>query len=254
MLHIHQVKTRMVNSYVVEYSDKLLVMDVASRSHRYVLGFIEHELQRSVEEVRLVTCTHDDPDHIGGVFDLAALTNAAIAIPLASKLPFHKLMKNPSGGLVKTATSVREAFRARSWQMYINPERDRQARAKPQFMGHNDSASHLDRNRTKKARKVDHRLRDQQALPEFNDWQVLHTPGHSWDSSCFFHRETGSLLTGDTLLGSAKTGRLAIPSIYSNAGHTRSTLTKLERLNIQAVYPGHGSIITGTDLISKVDR
>jgi glyoxylase-like metal-dependent hydrolase (beta-lactamase superfamily II) len=252
-IKIHQVKTRHVNSYVIEYPHKLLVVDVAGGAHRYVLGFIEHELKRDVSEVGLVICSHDDPDHIGGVFSLAGLCNAPVGIPYASNLPFHKLINNPSGVLVKTATSFREALRARSWEMYINPKRDKDAKGKPVFAGLRADHQALNRHGiAKKYKKVDHRLKDKQTLPGFGDWSVIHTPGHSWDSCCFYHRQSQSLISGDTLLGSAKKGKLMTPSIYSNALHTQSSLNKLERLHLTAVYPGHGSIIEGDNLISNV--
>lgn len=250
---IHQVKTRHVNSYVIEYPDKILVVDVAAGAHRYVLGFIEQQLKRDVSEVGLVICSHDDPDHIGGVFSLAGLCNAPVGIPYASNLPFRKLRNNPSGVLVKTATSFREALRARSWEMYINPKRDKEAKNKPTFGGLRTDHHALNRHGSaKKVNQVDHRLKDKQTLPGFSDWSVIHTPGHSWDSCCFYHRQSQSLLTGDTLLGSAKKGKLMLPSIYSSARHTQSSLNKLERLQLAAVYPGHGSVIAGDNLISNV--
>ena len=251
---IHQVKTRHVNSYVIEYPNKLLVVDVAAGAHRYVLGFIEHELKRNVAEVSLVVCTHDDPDHIGGVFALAGLCNAVVGIPYASNMPFHKFANNPSGVLVKTATSFREALRARSWEMYLNPKRDEAAKGKPVFAGLRAEHQALNRHgAAKRGKQVDYRLKDQQTLPGFGDWIVVHTPGHSWDRCCFYHQQSHSLLTGDTLLGSAKQGKLMTPSIYSNAKHTKNSLVKLKQLQLTAVYPGHGSVITGDDLISKVN-
>lgn len=241
---IHQVKTRLVNSYVIEYPDKLLVMDVAVKAHRYVLGFIEQELERDVSEVELVTCTHDDPDHIGGVFALAELCHARVAIPYASQTSLRKIVNNPTGGLVRTATSVREAFRSRSWKMYINSNRDRAAKTKPKFMGGIEP-------KNKRLRQADSRLKHLDVLPCFDDWTVIHTPGHSWDSCCYYHQKHQSLITGDTLLGSGK--KLVTPSIYSNSQQTRESLKQLKALNIATVYPGHGSVITGAQSIINVD-
>lgn len=81
---IHLVKTRYVNSYVVEYADRLLVVDVAFKCHAYVLGFIEQKLKRPISDVGLIVCTHDDPDHIGGVAAFAELCAAEVAVPYAS--------------------------------------------------------------------------------------------------------------------------------------------------------------------------
>lgn len=247
LINIHQVKTRLVNSYVIEYPDKLLVMDVAVKCHRYVLGFIEHELERDISEVSLVVCSHDDPDHIGGVFALAGLCDAEVGIPYASNLTLNKMVNNPSGSAVRFATSLREAFRLRSWNMYLNPRRDREAGDKPKFI------SDSEHDKTTRPIEADYRLKDQSVLDGFEDWRVIHTPGHSWDSCCFYHEKSQSLLTGDTLLGSAKKGKLLVPSIYSNAQQTRETLQKLQKLNILEAYPGHGSVIKGNDLIVSVE-
>jgi glyoxylase-like metal-dependent hydrolase (beta-lactamase superfamily II) len=240
---IHQVKTRLVNSYVVEYDNKLAVIDVAVRTHRYVLGFIEQELKRDITEVKLVTCTHDDPDHIGGIFALAGLCHAQVAIPYASQTTFRKIANDPTGGLVRTATGIREAFRRRSWKMYLNRNRDRAAKNKPKFMG----------NTVQKKRsrlKTDSRLKHLDLLPNFKDWSVIHTPGHSWDSCCFYHAQSQSLITGDTLLGSGK--KLVSPSIYANSRQTQESLKRLRALKITTVYPGHGSIINGAQSIINV--
>jgi glyoxylase-like metal-dependent hydrolase (beta-lactamase superfamily II) len=98
----------------------------------------------------------------------------------------------------------------------------------------------------------DYRLKHRQSLPGFDDWQVLHTPGHSWDSCCYYHQASGSLLSGDTLLGSGKQSRLVLPSIYSNPLQIRRSLRRLRQLQIRAVYPGHGSVIEGEQLIERV--
>lgn len=245
-MKIHQVKTRLVNSYVVEYADKLLVMDVAVRCHLQLLGFVESELRRDIAEVTLVVSSHDDPDHMGGIAAAAHLCDAEIAIPHSSRLTHHKLLNDPTGPLFRFGTSVREAFRSRSWDMYFNSERDRQAQRQPQLDEH-----HGDILRGHRLQE-DYRLKHGQSLPGFDDWQVLHTPGHSWDSCCYYHEASGSLLSGDTLLGSGKQSRLVLPSIYSNPLQIRHSLRRLRQLQIRAVYPGHGSVIEGEQLIERV--
>lgn len=234
-MKIHQVKTRLVNTYVIEYPDRLFVMDVAVGCHRYVLGFIEQELGRDIHDVELVICSHDDPDHMGGVKRLAALCDAAVAIPLSSGLPHHKFWNDPVGIVMRILTSLREGLRARMWEMYLNPRRGMAARKKPKYTGQKSAL-------LAKRRNTQYRLQGG-TLPGFTDWKVLHTPGHSWDSCCYYHRESGSLLSGDTLLGSAKMEKVVVPAIYANAEHTQQSLAVLRQLPLQAVYPGHGSVI-----------
>ena len=242
-MKIHQVKTRLVNSYVIEYPDKLLVIDVALKCHRYVLGFIDQELGRDIHDVQLVVCTHDDPDHIGGVAALAELCEAQTAIPYASLSRAQKLSNDITGGVVRLVTLGREALRFRAFSMYLNPGRNRQARSKPKFT---QKTSHKKKTRLK---RPDQRLKNNNQLPGFSDWTVIHTPGHSWDSCCYYHKQTQSIVSGDTLLGSMKKGRVVTPSIYSNRKQTLYTLEKLRKLDISKVYPGHGSIIEGCNLI-----
>ncbi|WP_372759236.1 MBL fold metallo-hydrolase [Litorivivens sp.] len=239
-MQVHRVKTRLVNSYVVEYTDKLLVVDVAVDCERQVLGFIEQELKRPVSDVNLVCCTHDDPDHIGGVNELARLTGADVGIPHAAQVRWKKWLNDPAGPVVRFGTGIREAMRARSWQMYTNSERDRAALRQARYGG-----DYVDQE------IGTHRLRHQQKLPEFGDWRLLHTPGHTWDSCCFYHPGQGILLSGDTLLGSQKLDRLVVPSIYSNPRQMKATLRQLQKLQIQAVYPGHGSPQFGEQLIEN---
>jgi glyoxylase-like metal-dependent hydrolase (beta-lactamase superfamily II) len=62
---------------------------------------------------------------------------------------------------------------------------------------------------------------------------LLHTPGHSEDSICLFLPEPGVLFSGDTLY--RITDHLgAYPKAYLG------TLERLARLEVRAIYPGHG--------------
>lgn len=134
-MKIHLVKTRYANAYVVSYDETAFVIDVASGSQRYVLGFVEETLHRPVDTITLVACTHDDRDHMGGIEDLARLCDATLATPYASGDAIHKLMNDPFGGMIRATTGFREALRARNRGMYINPERDAAARLNPHYEG-----------------------------------------------------------------------------------------------------------------------
>jgi glyoxylase-like metal-dependent hydrolase (beta-lactamase superfamily II) len=67
---------------------------------------------------------------------------------------------------------------------------------------------------------------------------VIHTPEHSSDSICLFHRESGCLFSGDTQLGCR--GAMASPSPESLL-----TLEKLEELDIRLAYTGHNGAVCG---------
>jgi glyoxylase-like metal-dependent hydrolase (beta-lactamase superfamily II) len=76
-------------------------------------------------------------------------------------------------------------------------------------------------------------------------WQSLHTPGHSSAHTCFYQPESRQLLAGDTLLPLAPTPVVEQPP----AGRRErvpvlpqflQSLERLEALEVDIVYPGHG--------------
>jgi glyoxylase-like metal-dependent hydrolase (beta-lactamase superfamily II) len=249
-MRIHQVKTRLSNSYVIEDIRDgvplLLVIDVAVACHRYVLGFIESDLKYPIHCVKAVTFTHDDPDHYGGVLALAGLCGAPVYAPYGSSRSVHKFLNDPAGGLIRIATSIRELFRRRSWSMYFSRSRNHAARLEPKFIGGLEAAS----DGTDKIL----RLKGGDSVFGFADWELLHTPGHSWDSCCFYHSASKSLITGDTLLGSGPQQRVVVPAIYSNRKQMQHTLARLAALDIETVYPGHGSVICDANAIVSEAR
>ena len=222
----------------------MFVVDVAIRCDGFILKYIKNNLNLDVKKIALVSCTHDDPDHIGGVLSLARSCQASSAIPHASKRPGLKLYQNPFGPVVKVATSIGEAFRARSRKMYLNRERNKRY---PYIHNHLLGESAAGRFSSPKFRLV-----DGQDITGFAGWEVIHTPGHSWDSICFFHHPSRSLITGDTLLGSGQKGQLVQPSIFDNLAAQRQTLEKLRKLHPRTVYPGHGSVFSGDQILDHL--
>lgn len=241
---VHLVKTRYSNSYVIEDGEFMFVIDVAMRCDGFVLKFISDNLKRDIQDVGLVACTHDDPDHIGGIVPLARACHANSAIPHASKRSGLKLMRNPLGPMVKIATATKEVFSERARNMYLNPERKSRYEHVPNL--------HLEDEHAQRFVLPKSRLTHGMLLPGFPDWKVIHTPGHSWDSVCFFHGPSRSLMTGDTLLGSGQKGHLVRPAIYDNPRAMRHTIKLLRDLEPRTAYPGHGSVMHGESLLAHL--
>jgi ribonuclease/clavin/mitogillin len=67
--------------------------------------------------------------------------------------------------------------------------------------------------------------------------QVIHTPGHSADSVCYYLEEEGVLFTGDTILGASST-------TINDLGSYLTSLAQLRDLpNLCLMCPGHGPVI-----------
>jgi glyoxylase-like metal-dependent hydrolase (beta-lactamase superfamily II) len=74
---------------------------------------------------------------------------------------------------------------------------------------------------------------------------VIHTPGHSVDSVCFYLESEGVLFTGDTILGASST-------TISDLGAYLDSLSGLRELpNLQLMCPGHGPVIE--DPVAYID-
>ncbi len=81
-----------------------------------------------------------------------------------------------------------------------------------------------------------------------NNWQVLHTPGHSSQLTCFYQPDTRQFLSTDMLLKQTPTP--IIEASDDPDGYTPSlqqfltSLEKIDALDIETVYPGHGEIFS----------
>lgn len=245
-MRIHQIKGRLVNSYLIEQDGALAVVDVAWRGEKYVLGYVREVLGAAPEAIRLVVCTHGDPDHSGGVRALARICGARVGLPHATHSLRRHLLRDPLGLLIKPVTALLEGLRPRAWAMYASPARSAEARALPAWQPEPDPGAGESRPATEL------RLKHGSPLPGFAGWQVLHTPGHSWDSVCYYHAPSGSLISGDTLLGSGSRGVLVPPAVYANPVQMARTLKLLKSLPLRAVYPGHGSVFEGEGLLEHL--
>lgn len=71
--------------------------------------------------------------------------------------------------------------------------------------------------------------------------RALHTPGHARGHLCFHDQRTGTLLSGDNIVG------LGSVLIDPNDGNIRDYLSSLERMralpNLSVIFPGHGPAI-----------
>jgi glyoxylase-like metal-dependent hydrolase (beta-lactamase superfamily II) len=86
---------------------------------------------------------------------------------------------------------------------------------------------------------VDELIGDGQCLRVADGYlDVIHTPEHSSDSICLFHRKSGCLFSGDTPL----CGRGAAES---PSPESLLTLDKLADLDIRLAYTGHNGALSG---------
>ncbi len=70
--------------------------------------------------------------------------------------------------------------------------------------------------------------------------EVLHTPGHTVDSVCFYEGESRTMFTGDTVLTVEGSLPMPDPAAGGSLAAYLASLRRLSTLDIDFVCPGHG--------------
>lgn len=81
--------------------------------------------------------------------------------------------------------------------------------------------------------KIDIKLQEGDKI---HDFEVIHTPGHTYGSICLYNGET--LISGDTVFAGGGFGRT---DIGGNMNNMMESLEKLNKLDVKYLLPGHGS-------------
>ncbi|HEY93155.1 MAG TPA: MBL fold metallo-hydrolase [Dehalococcoidia bacterium] len=80
------------------------------------------------------------------------------------------------------------------------------------------------------------------------EFELIHSPGHSPDSICFYCRKVGILICGDVIFNQ-NTGRVDLPG--GNGEQLKHSIEELSQLIIEYLLPGHMDIITGTEKVKN---
>ena len=70
--------------------------------------------------------------------------------------------------------------------------------------------------------------------------RAVYTPGHAPDHLCFYLEEEKALFSGDVILG---VGTTVIPRESGDLGDYLASLRRLQGLDLERIYPGHGPVI-----------
>ncbi len=80
--------------------------------------------------------------------------------------------------------------------------------------------------------KVDLKLEEGDKI---HDFEVLHTPGHTAGGICLYDGK--NLISGDTIFANGSFGRT---DLGGNMNDMRESLTRLSKLDVEYLLPGHG--------------
>lgn len=84
--------------------------------------------------------------------------------------------------------------------------------------------------------KVDFHLKEGDKI---NDFEVIHTPGHTIGGICLYDGET--LISGDTVFADGGFGRF---DIGGDINMLKTSIEKLSELDVEYLLPGHGPAVS----------
>ncbi|MDH5696290.1 MAG: MBL fold metallo-hydrolase [Dehalococcoidia bacterium] len=80
------------------------------------------------------------------------------------------------------------------------------------------------------------------------EFELIHSPGHSSESICFYCQKEKILICGDVIFNQ-NTGRVDLPG--GNANELKQSIEKLSQLEIEYLLPGHMDIVVGREKVEK---
>ena len=212
-------------------------MDVGSHEDvGLIVGFLEHTGWPD-GSVACILPTHLHFDHVLGVDALARRLGAGLALGriAAEQVEGKRAVRHPPWlQLVRAVpTWPMQGLplpHDRDWRgfldFYVRPVRPRRFSA-----------------------PVRHVLEHGSPLPDLDAWTLLETPGHSDESVCLYHEKARFLITGDTIRNFL--GGEWNPLVTDREAYNR-TKSVLRSLDVETVFPGHGPVLRGRNIVGKL--
>jgi glyoxylase-like metal-dependent hydrolase (beta-lactamase superfamily II) len=217
-LIIHQLQGHIQSIYLVEYPQKLLLLDGCCRADISMLKqYITGDLRRNFSYLKLIVVTHMHPDHAGGAHKLRKITGCKIASTNMPKQWYHGLSGRFTH-LVDIALATWVASRMGKVRKYLW------------------YSPHL---------KTDYLLNDQDNVPGFDEWCVLLTTGHTDRDLSVLHLASKRMYVADLLVKVKDRFIPPIPVHYPE--QYRNSILKVQALRPASMMLAHGGEVVLTD-------
>jgi len=211
---IHCLDGHIQTSYLVEYPDKLLLLDGGCRCDSgQIRDFIHNTLNRPFQDLKLCVVSHMHPDHAGGACSLRSRTGAEIAAMEMIDQWYRGI-----GGYFQHKVDTYLAW-------WVSKKQNRRTR----------------RIFYPKQVKPDYLLKHNDPLPGFPDWIMVHTPGHTSHDACLFHPESGIFYAGDLLVKIKNKFLPPFPVTMPEA--MCASLREVSRIPVKTLLLAHGGVI-----------
>lgn len=216
-MKIHQLQGYIQSIYLVEYQDKLLLLDGCCRADISTLSeFIENTLTRPITDLHTVIVTHMHPDHAGAAHRLRKLTGCTIISANVDGQWYQGL-----DGIMMHLTDV--------WLAQWVAKRMKKTKMRLWYQ-----------------RKLhpNLKLNDGDLIPGFEDWQIIFTQGHTDRDLSILHVPSKKLYVADLMV--RVKGRYVPPFPVFYPNRYLSSLKKVHDMKLNGIWLAHGGEITLT--------
>lgn len=210
LIEIVAIEGYIQTTYMAVYPDKLLLLDSGCRCDvDNLLTYITEVLKRPVEQLKTVVVTHMHPDHAGGAKLLKQKTGCQIVSAKSEKAWYQGILGRVTHlndlGLTYYVANRQGKSVANVWYDPIL--------------------------------KVDIEVEEGDAIPSFEDWTVLETPGHTDRDLSLWHAQTKQAYTADLILNMKD--KFVSPYLITLPDAYRASLKKVKALQPEIVLLAH---------------
>lgn len=217
MMKLHQLQGYIQTILLAEYPGKLLLLDGCCRADvTFVKNYITKTLNRPLHHLKLIIVTHMHPDHAGGARKLRELTGCNIACANVSGEWYSgfdgKLMHITD--ILLTRWVANKMKKKQLWLWYPSKLNE------------------------------DIKLNDGEKIPNFSDWQVLASQGHTDRDLSLHHLPSNRVYVADLIVSTRKGYIPPFPIFYPQ--RYRNSLAKIAGINADSIILAHGGEVTLT--------
>lgn len=211
---LHKIDGYISNIFLLEYEQGLLLLDCGAISDvKRIEEYCFNTLKRSPAEIRLAIVSHIHPDHSGGAIVLRNKYN----IPIAAHKDLDRWYSGFCGSIQQTIDC---------YLMHIVARRNHRK---------------LERALFTKTIKPDYPLNDNDFLPVFDDWQIIHVPGHTLHDIVLYNKQARMLYAADCICNIRGKLRIPVPILFPQ--QMRKSYSKLAALDISSILLAHGETL-----------
>lgn len=222
-MKIHEINGYIASLYLVETNQGLLLLDSGCRCDvEIVQRFIENTLNKKMEDLKLVIVTHAHPDHSGGASFYKEKFKTKIAGPENVNNWYRGFEGILTYGIDLLLTYLVALRKKKGIKNILFPRKLR----------------------------LDFALKDGDAIPGFENWKVLQTPGHTTDDLTLYCQRENTAYIADMIVGQRK--EFFRPYPLSLPGEYKKSLQKYIDLKIETFLMAHYGInVISEDQIKK---